>query len=220
MTAFACSPDRPRPAPRLRGLAALILGCGWLACGGCASGPRAAPAPSSPLTPQRLYPLIAGSAWSYDVDTGDGAPVLAIARVTEASADRATVQGGEGATHYSIRPDGLFREERGGYLLKAPIHEGAHWPSGGGMQARVEHMHVALDTPAGHFSGCVEVVEQGSTSGAVIATTYCPDVGPVQVISSMRLQLGQQTVQVVGRLRGYRVGTEPAPATPAKPASP
>jgi hypothetical protein len=177
---------------------------------GCASAP--APMATVELTPARLYPLVAGSAWSYDVDTGESSPVLAIARVTAAAEGRATVQGGEGATHYQLRPDGIFRDERGGYLLKAPIRAGAQWPSGGGMQAQVQRLGVALDLPAGHFSGCVEILEQGSQSGAVIETTYCPEVGPVQVISSMRLELGQQTVRVVARLRGYRLGPEPGAA--------
>ncbi|MFI5308051.1 MAG: hypothetical protein ACHQ53_11895 [Polyangiales bacterium] len=160
-----------------------------------------------------------GSAWSYDVDTGDGAKVLAIARVTEATAERATIQGGEGATHYELRPDGIFRQERGGYLLKPPFREGAQWESGNGMQAKITRLGVAIETPAGRFAGCVEVTEQGSANGAVINTTYCPDIGPVQVISSMQLTLGQQTVQVVAKLRGYRIGPEP-PTPPSQPAEP
>jgi hypothetical protein len=179
---------------------------------GCASTPAAVP--TAAITPERLYPMVAGSAWSYDVDAGEGPPVLAISRVTEASGGQATVQGGEGATHYELRPDGIFRSERGGYLLKAPIRAGARWPSGGGMQATIQRMAVAIDIPAGRFKDCVEVQEQGSASGAVISTTYCPGVGPVQVISSMQLQLGHQTVRVVARLRGYRVGPEPEPQGP------
>jgi hypothetical protein len=185
---------------------------------GCASAPAAAP--TVPLTPPRLYPMAAGSAWSYDVDTGDGATVLAIARVTEATAERATIQGGEGATHYELRPDGIFRQERGGYLLKLPLREGAQWESGNAMQAKIARLGVAIETPAGHFAGCVEVIEQGAANGAVISTNYCPDVGPVQVVSSMQLTLGQQTVQVVAKLRGYRIGAEPEPPPPQQPAQP
>jgi hypothetical protein len=187
---------------------------------GCAS--VAATTPTRALTPARLYPMPAGSAWSYDVDTGDGAPpVLAITRVSEVGAGRATVQGGEGATHYELRPDGIFGAERGGYLLKAPIRVAAQWPSGRGMQASVRSMGIAIETPAGRFAGCVEVIEQGSASGAVISTTYCPDVGPVQVISSMQLRLAQPSVQVVARLRGYRLGGQPpAPASDARPTPP
>jgi hypothetical protein len=176
---------------------------------GCASAPTSKPT-ASELMPARLYPMAAGSAWSYDVDTGDGsAPVLAISRVIEAGGGRATVQGGEGASHYELRTDGIFGEERGGYLLKAPIRVGAEWPSGGGVQASVHAVGVAISTSAGQFNGCVEVLEQGSSTGAVVTTTYCPDVGPVQVISSLALSVAQKNVRIVARLRGFRVGAEP-----------
>jgi hypothetical protein len=185
----------------------LALACGVAA--GCASAPAAAP--TSELTPEKLYPMVQGSAWSYDVDAGDGSPpVLAIARVVEAQPGRVTMQGGEGVTHYELRADGIYRQDQGGYLLKAPIRVGAQWPSGHGMQARVEHMGIAIETPAGRFSDCVEILERGSSSGAVITTTYCPATGPAQVVSSMQMQLSPEPVQVVARLRGYRVGPETA----------
>jgi hypothetical protein len=169
---------------------------------GCASSPK--PVPEAALTAARLYPLAAGSAWSYDVDTGDGATVLATMRVTEAAGGRAAVQGGEGITRYEQRPDGLYRMDRDGYLLKEPVRAGATWPSGGGMTAEISTVAAALETPAGRFTGCVEVVERGAPTGAVISTTYCPDVGPVQVISSLDLTTG--AVRVVARLRGYQIG--------------
>jgi hypothetical protein len=183
----------------------------------CASGPSARP--TLPLTPARLYPLHAGGVWSYDVDPGDGSNVLAITRVIEADAAHALVQGGETTTRYELREDGIYRSERGGYLLKAPIAAGAQWPSGGGMQATVRAIDLALETPAGRFSGCVEVLEQGAPSGATISTMYCPEVGPVQVISSMDLTLGgRATVRVTARLRGYAVtGTASPNAAVAGP---
>jgi hypothetical protein len=171
----------------------------------CASAPNARPA-APPLTPSRLYPLRAGGVWSYDVDPGDGSNVLAITRVIESDSMHALVQGGEGTTRYELRDDGIFRSERGGYLLKAPITVGAQWPSGGGTQATVRAIDLQLETPAGRFSGCVEVIEQGAPSGATISTMYCPEVGPVQVISSMDLTLGgRATVRVTARLRGYSI---------------
>jgi hypothetical protein len=183
----------------------------------CASTPSARPAP--PLTPGRLYPLHSGGVWSYDVDPGDGSNVLAITRVIEAGAGHVVVQGGDGATRYELRDDGIYRSERGGYLLKAPIVLGAHWPSGGGMQATVRAIDLALETPAGRFSGCVEILEQGAPSGATISTMYCPEVGPVQVISSMDLTLGgRATVRVTARLRGYSIaGSAQHNATAAGP---
>jgi hypothetical protein len=169
---------------------------------GCASSPK--PVPAAALTVARLYPLSAGSAWSYDVDTGDGAAVLAVMRVTESGGGRAAVQGGEGITRYELRPDGIYRADRDGYLLKEPLRVGATWASGGGMQAEIARVDAALETTAGRFTGCVEVVERGAPTGAVITTLYCPDVGPVQVVSSVELTAG--AVRVVATLRGYQIG--------------
>ena len=175
---------------------------GLLLIAGCASAPE--PTPTQELTPARLFPLTAGSAWSYDVDTGDGNNALAITKVTEAGPTAAAVQGGEGLTRYELRPDGIFRTSLSGYLLKAPVRLGATWPSGGGMQAEITRTGVDLSTPAGEFHGCVEVSERGAPSGALITTTYCPDIGPALVVSRMELLTGK--VEVVARLRGYQIG--------------
>jgi hypothetical protein len=172
----------------------------------CASGPTARPEASA-LTPERLYPLALGSAWSYDVDAGDGEAVLAITRVVEAGKGYAGVLGGEGVRRYELRPDGLYQTALDGYLLKAPITVNASWPAGRGVTARVAEMAVAVETAAGRFKDCVRVVEEGAASGAVVRTTYCPDVGPVEVES--RIVLDHGTVQVIARLRGYRIGAEP-----------
>jgi hypothetical protein len=187
---------------------AYVVAVWWLL--GCASGPT--PAKTVELTPARLYPMAPGSAWSYDVDAGDGTAVLAITRVTSAGEGRAVVQGGEGATHYELRPDGIFRADRGGYLLKAPLRTGATWSSGGGLTAEIAAMDAAIETPAGAFRGCVEVVERGAPTGAVISTVYCPEVGPVQVVSTLVLSSGE--VRVVARLRGYQIGDGSAPTGP------
>jgi len=190
---------------------------GWAAAGlllaGCASAPAPRPEVAG-LTPERLYPLALGSAWSYDVDAGDGEQVLAITRVVEAGPGYAGVLGGEGVRRYELRPDGLYQTALGGYLLKAPITANASWDAGRGVTARVAETAVAVETGAGSFSGCVRVVEEGAPSGAVVRTTYCPDVGPVEVES--RIVLDHGAVQVIARLRGYRIGGEPTETNPVK----
>ena len=183
----------------LRSLA-LVLAC-------CASSCASSPAPkpeARALTPERLYPLTAGSAWSYDVETGDGEPVLAITRVVETGPGYAGVLGGEGVRRYELRPDGVYQSVLGGYLLRAPIERDASWDAGRGVTARVANTAVAVETAAGKFSGCVLVVESGAASGAVVETTYCPEVGPVEVRS--RLQLSHGLVEARARLRGYTIG--------------
>jgi hypothetical protein len=181
----------------------LLLACVLAAA--CASSPAAKPEARA-LTPERLYPLTLGSAWSYDVETGDGEPVLAINRVVEAGPGYAGVLGGEGVRRYDLRPDGVYQGTLGGYLLRAPIAANATWDAGRGVTARVADTAVAIETAAGRFSGCVRVVEEGAASGAVVQTTYCPDVGPVEVVS--RLQLTHGLVEVRARLRGYTIGAD------------
>ena len=191
----------------------MAAGLLWLASA-CASGPTPRPE-AAVVTPERLYPLTLGSAWSYDVDAGDGEAVLAITRVVEAGPGYAGVLGGEGVRRYELRPDGVFQGALGGYLLKAPIAANASWDAGRGVTARVAETGVAVETAAGRFSGCVRVVEEGAASGAVVRTTYCPDVGPVEVES--RIVLDHGAVQVIARLRGYRIGGEPANPNAVKP---
>ncbi len=145
----------------------------------------------------------AGNAWSYDVDMGDGTAILAISRVASSSEGVVEMLTGQTITRYETRPEGIWRSERGAYLLKAPIAPGETWESGGGLVARILRTDAAVDTRAGKFERCVEVEERGSATGATIQTTYCPRVGPVLVRSTTALT--RTTVRVEARLRGYSV---------------
>jgi hypothetical protein len=149
-----------------------------------------------------MYPLREGSVWTYDVDTGEGLPVLAITRVTRRDGQRVEVTSGSTPIYYEQRPDGLYRVDRQAYSLKAPLAEGARWDAGGGATAEVAAVR-AVETLAGTFQGCIEVRETGGSAGKVVRTVYCPDVGPVEVESSMAMGLTGQTVRVLARLRGY-----------------
>jgi hypothetical protein len=171
-----------------------------VACGG------AAPAPEGKddlHTPERLYPLAQGYVWTYDVDTGTGLPTLAITRVTAADGSRFEVSSGSDPLVYERRPEGVYRPQRDGWLLRAPVKAGATWPAGAGMQAEVTDVAKAVSTPAGDFTDCVEVRESGAGGDKQIRTVYCPDVGPVVVESSMAMQLSGQAAKVLGTLRGY-----------------
>jgi hypothetical protein len=193
-----------RPFSRAWWLACLLLA----ACGGAVQH-----APTSPdLSPASLYPLAAGYAWSYDVDSGEGQSVLAVARVARMQGAVAeVVTGAPTALRYAVQTDGIAHADTGGYLLKAPVTLGASWPSGPKSVARVTALHVPFTSPAGSFSECVVVEEANATSGQRITTTYCPGVGPVQVVSEMDVR--GQTLRVTAKLRGYAL--EVAQTTPA-----
>lgn len=178
----------------------LALGTALLvACGGARKGPEG----DDRFSVDRLYPMREGAVWSYDVDTGQGLPILAISRITQASESRAEVTVGREAIPYERRPDGLYRPDREAYVLRAPVREGASWDAGDGVTAEVRSTTRSVDTPAGHFEGCVEVVESGGAAGKTVRTVFCPDVGPVEIESSMPMPGQSHVARVTARLRGY-----------------
>lgn len=173
---------------------------------GCASGqPHTSRAPAD-LSPRSLYPLRQGAAWSYDVDAGDGQPVLATARVLQVQGDMAEVQSGQAVLRYTLAPDGILRADAGTYLLRAPIALGNRWSSGLSTVAQVTALDQRIETPAGRFEACVTVTEHNDDSGRQVATTYCPGVGPVRVDSQMEVR--GKLLRVLATLRGYSVELE------------
>ncbi|MFT3927120.1 MAG: hypothetical protein QM778_31530 [Myxococcales bacterium] len=180
-----------------------LLLLGPLACAVACGSAQPKTQASDPLEVARLYPLRAGSVWTYDVDTGQGLPTLAITRVLSSDGARTEVSSGADPIVYETRPDGLFRADRGVYVLKAPIRKGASWDAGSGSQAEVVDTDRQVSSPAGDFSHCVEVRETGGSAGKQVRTVFCPDVGPVEVESSMQMELSGQTARVSAKLRGY-----------------
>jgi hypothetical protein len=144
-----------------------------------------------------------GSIWSYDVDTGEGLPVLAITRVEAASNGQIEVSSGSDSLHYEQRPDGLFRVDVGSYLLREPLAAGSSWEGHDGGRAEITRIDARVSTPAGDFANCVEVVESGGASDKRVRTVFCPDVGPVEIESSLHIQLTGKATRVLAKLRGY-----------------
>lgn len=176
-------------------LVLLLCACGGAQTGTGRSGPRGA---------EDYFPLTEGTAWSYDVDDGVGT-VLAISRVESRSGRRANVIDPAGiVVPYEVRDDGIFRPDKGVYLLREPLTVGASWTSTAGMTARVAAVDRVVETPAGRFTGCLEVVQEGGDAGLHITTDYCPEVGPVKVVAAMTLS-GGRSASTTGLLRGWVV---------------
>ena len=182
----------------------IAYGCLLFTLAGCAGsagqvkeGPRA-------WTPEVLFPMAEGNAWSFDVETGDGDSVLAVTRViTAVPGVSAIVEVGKEQTAYEMRPEGWYRPAKGGFLLRMPLTVGARWESGEGLQAELVRRVERIETTAGPFEDCAEVAEVNERSGNRIWTTYCPDVGPVRVVSEMLVR--GHTLRVTAVLRGYAV---------------
>jgi hypothetical protein len=184
-------------------LRTLLCTCLWFALAACQSRTTTADAAKDRLSVDRLYPMRAGSVWTYDVDTGDGPPTLAITRVTASGSGYADVSSGGPPIRYQQRPDGLYRDDRDGYVLKQPVERGARWGAGPDITAEVVDVDKSVSTPAGDFSGCVEVIEQGGEAQKLVRTVFCPDVGPVELESTLTLAVSGGAARVVARLRGY-----------------
>lgn len=183
----------------LGGVAALC----FAACGGVPASATSALAVSI----ETLYPLSAGSAWAYDVDSGDQQPVLATTRVAGVQAGVTEVATGQATQRYRVGPEGIERFGQGGFLLKPPFRAGASWASGPDTTARITAVDQHIATGAGAFEACVVVAESNARSGQQVTTTYCPGAGPALVVSEMEVR--GQRLRVTASLRGYQIGAEP-----------
>lgn len=144
-----------------------------------------------------------GSVWTYDVDTGEGLPVLAITRVVARREDRVEVSSGGAPLSYEVRPEGLYRADLETYVLRTPIQKGTRWEGRDGASVEITDVQKMVVAPAGDFSGCVEVTESGGQNEKLVRTVFCPDVGPVEIESSLQIALTGQAARVTAKLRGY-----------------
>ena len=188
----------------------LTLGTSALAaCGGAA--PRGGADDPTRLDPRRLFPMGPNYSWAHDNDPGGGLPrqtsVLRVTQFTGGTARLESLANGNART-YELREDGIYWVESSVYLLRAPIALGAEWPSINGRTARVSDIDVSVDVPTGHFDHCVEIREEGGTSGLTTRTLYCPDVGPTLIEAHQDLTLGVGGVTGTGRLQAYQLGDD------------
>lgn len=186
------------------------------ACG--AAAPEVAEPTLDPLAPTTLYPMHEGAQWVYDVDTGgDEPPTLGIFEVVEVNGDERQIANNRGmnregvVTHgdpigYRVEPDGIRHVASGQWLLRSPIDVGATWPTLGGRTARVVDIDHTVEVFAGTYQHCVIVEEDGGEDGRVVTTTYCPEVGPVVIESSMTSEMTMRSIATRARLRSYDPG--------------
>lgn len=177
---------------------------------GCAGQSPAVPSRAS-IEPSDLYPLQTGNAWSYDVDTGEASTTLGITRVEAFDGRIAEVHTGRAVVRYEVLPEGIRVPPGDAWLIRAPLVEGATWPGRGGRAARLVSTDTTVETPAGTFDRCVEVVETGGKLELEVRTVYCPQVGPVWVRSTMHSNVSDRVATVSALLRGYDVNLARSP---------
>ncbi len=146
-----------------------------------ASAATAAPELTSGSEVERFLPLKANTVYSYRAWLPESAePELLILQVERPSRSLANLRSGNSVKRIELVADGA-RLVTGGYLLKAPLAEGADWAGPAG-RVRVTAVEREVTVPAGRFVGCLETTESDGRTGSVrtILTTYCPDVGIVK----------------------------------------
>ena len=177
----------------------------WFALG-CATASKSGETRDA-TDPHAIYPLQPGNAWSYDVDTGESSTTLAVTRVEARNGNEARVRTGDRVVRYELVREGIRILPDGVWLVRAPFVVGAEWAAPGGRSARVVSVEVAMQTPAGFFEGCLEVLETGGELDLEVRTVYCPGVGPVSVASTMRSKVSERSLTVTATLRGYEVSS-------------
>ena len=181
-----------------------LIALALAACGAAQTGGG-----SETLTAHGLYPMEMGGVWSFDLDTGFGPPVLGVMRVENVDGIQVTIRNnGDQVSTYERRPEGIFHLESESWLLRDPIAVGEGWPSAGGRQAQIRSVDVRASTPAGDFTGCVDVEETGGEDGRVIHTIYCTGHGMVEQRASMTMEMTGSEAAVNVKLRGYMVTEE------------
>lgn len=189
---------------RFVGFLSPLLLVGFVGCGaGTTQGPRST---AGAEDAGRFFPLREGNVWSYNIDTGETVPTLGITRVVRVAGNQVEVSANDQPPQtYELRPEGIYRVGKDAWLLRSPVTLGASWPSSLGKTARVTAVGSTVETRAGTFPDCAVVEEVGGPDEARVATTYCPDVGPVRIVSSMALEHTPAGAEVSAILIGYDV---------------
>jgi hypothetical protein len=177
---------------------AILLGLLLAGCGGPATTGAEAAAASRWLQPstgqpnatsgsaiERFFPLVDGNVYTYATMTEQGEPGMLIARVHRTDAHHGELLFPNGTKAFEIVPDGLVLRGRGGemsYVLKLPLQTGTTWRGEHGGQSRIINDAAMVDTPAGHYDGCVQTLEERLGDRPTrYSTTFCPEVGVVQL---------------------------------------
>lgn len=189
----------PRDAASMTRAAGVVVA---IACAACADPPppvKAAPGwtagrgdatARSGLPAETWFPLVDGTIFQYRTTSEGGAseadgPQAGIlpARVFRSSARVGELRMPSGTRRFEYRDDGLATLTRDGVwamVFRLPAEVGPTWRGEHGGTARWEAVDLAVEVPAGRFTGCARVREErGGDRPAVFATTFCPGTGVV-----------------------------------------
>ena len=131
---------------------------------------------------ERFFPLVDGNVYQYVTEGDTGEQGLLVARAHRADAAHGELRFPSGAKRFEYASDGVKISTGMGqaYILKSPLTVGTSWIGEHGGRTRILSVNATIDVKAGHFTGCVQTLEERKGDRPVkYATTYCPDTGIV-----------------------------------------
>lgn len=152
------------------------------ACGGEPPPPAQTGGTPGPVVNEvePYMPLVTDTVLAYDTkNENSGERGVLMMRIRRARADLAELTVGGRVQRLELTPEGI-RQTEGGWLLKAPLTEGAHFKGSFG-DVTVTAVGKPMNVPAGNFGDCVETVEEAPTKQKKVTTTFCRDVGIVRL---------------------------------------
>lgn len=186
-----------------RSLAFCVVRC-MLMAGVLACEPEP-PAKSAPpmraIAGLEVYmPLYDGFVYQYDVETDTGETGRMMVQVSRPRPGLAELNVAGKIQRLEVSPAAVVHAT-GGFLLRAPVQEGAKYKGQFG-QVRVVSVSRAIQTPAGDFTGCIETVEEATLPTPKRATSiFCPKVGLVAL--DIEGALEGEAASVATRLRSF-----------------
>ena len=165
------------------------------ACGPAAGGTGAFTAPSTGATNvtsgaevERFFPLVDGNVYHYVSLGPTGEVQLFPARAFRADATHGELRMPSGARRFEYTADGVKlvrgdgRMQEKGFVLKSPLVAGNTWRGEHGGTTTLIDIGVAVDVPAGRFTGCLRTIEdRRGDRPKRYTTTFCPDIGVVVI---------------------------------------
>jgi hypothetical protein len=175
-------------------LALACIGCGgvdgeaavatskWLA-------PNAGKEHASSGSPvERFFPLVDGMVYTYVTENELAEKGLLITRVYRGDATHGELRFASGSKRFELGPAGVQLQARDGslaFVLRLPVAAGTAWRGEHGGQTKIVSVTEAIDTPAGHYDGCVRTLEERLGDAPVrYSTVFCPEVGVVELEAS------------------------------------
>jgi len=172
-----------------------------------------------------LFPLALGAEWVFAVRAASAPPREETWKVVRRCGADAVVARGGVETTLRVTPTAVTGPS-GAPWIADPVSAGKTWTPRPGVTVRITASYVTAKVPAGKYEGCATVtrteLDPDAHSGEEVATTLCPAVGPVRIITQPLAEKAPDPPPVVLELQSFTAGegaspgcTEVTPATAA-----